>query len=71
MTAKYEIKAINFDDLTNRTADEYQKALDEATPVYKNSFAEVIEYIGARPYRQRAGYTAHIGSIDYVVTRRN
>ena len=64
-------EAAKFYNENVRTANEYQRALNDATPIYKNSFAEVVEYIGTRPYRQRAGYTAHIGNTDYVITRRN
>lgn len=69
MKAKYEIRAVNFDELPSRTVEAYQKAINEATPVYKNGFGEVVEYLGVRPFRQRAGYSATIGNTDYTITR--
>lgn len=69
MKAKYEIRAVNFDELPNRTVEAYQKAINETTPVYKNSFEEVVEYLGGTPHRGRAGYSATIGNIDYTITR--
>ena len=69
MKVKYEIRAVNLDKLPNRTVDEYQKALNEATPVYKNSFEEVVEYLGKTPHHERAGYSTTIGNTDYLITR--
>ena len=69
MRGKYEIRAVNFGEHTIRTADEYQKVLDEATPIYKDSFAEVVEYLGGKPHRERAGWSACVGNTDYVITK--
>ena len=37
--------------------------------IYKNSFAEVVDFLGGRPYRQRAGWSALKGDTEYIITK--
>ena len=59
------------------TIIDYKKAnklplenLPQATStIYKSSFADVVDFLGGRPYRQRAGWTATKGDIEYIIQK--
>ena len=59
------------------TIIDYKKAnslpignLAQATStIFKNSFAEVVDFLGGRPYRQRAGWSALKGNTEYIITK--
>lgn len=70
MKPKYEIKEIPWGSMPRgATMEDYQKALETAAHVYKNSFAEVVDYLGFTPKRCRAGYSAMIGENEFIITR--
>ena len=59
------------------TIIDYKKAnglpignLAQATStIYKNSFAEAVDFLGGRPYRQRAGWSVLKGDTEYIITK--
>lgn len=63
----YSIKKIDVYKI--RTLDDWANAYENAAPVIVNGFQAVIDYIGARPFKSRRGYSCNDGRYDYVVER--
>ena len=64
---RYSIKKIDVYKI--RTLDDYANAVDNAESVTVKGFQAVVDYIGAKPYKQRCGYACNTGRYDYIVMR--
>ena len=50
--------------------EEYQHFVQQHSyKKYAKTFSEVMQIVGGRPYRQRAGYSAFNGNIEYIITK--
>lgn len=68
----YEILIINWSKKAPEkiTLEEYQNFVwQHSYKKYAKTFSEVMQIVGGRPYRQRAGYSAFNGDIEYIITK--
>ncbi len=68
----YEILIINWGKKAQEkiSIEEYQNFVQQhAYKKYAKTFSEVMQIVGGRPYRQRAGYSAFNGNIEYIITK--
>lgn len=68
----YEILIINWSKKApgKITLEEYQNFVRQHSyKKYAKTFSEVMQIVGGRPYRQRAGYSAFNGDIEYIITK--
>lgn len=66
MTNTYRITIINYKKAKCLPIGNLAQA---TSTIYKNSFAEVVEFLGGRPYRQRAGWSVLKGDTEYIITK--
>lgn len=67
---QYRVKVIDWTKLKNIISPaEYFKACNNAPVKYCNGFREVCSLCGGRPYRQRNGWSAIRGNIEYVIEK--
>lgn len=66
MKNEYRITVVDYNKLNSLPFTESMKASHN---VYVRGFDKVVEYIGGRPFRQRAGWSAMRGNTEYIVTK--
>ena len=66
MKNNYRITFINYNKLKNLPLSDSVKATGT---FYKTGFAEVVKWLGGRPFRQRNGWSAMRGDIEYIIQR--
>lgn len=62
----YTITIIDYTKAKNLTVDNIAQA---SHTIYLQGFNKVCEYLGGRPYRQRAGWSAMKGNTEFLITR--
>jgi hypothetical protein len=66
MKNTYKITIIDYNKLKKLT---FENSIQATSTIYKNGFAEVIAFLGGRPHKQRAGWTALKGNTEYIIQR--
>ena len=66
MKNAYRITIINYKKANGLPIGNLAQA---TSTIYKNSFAEVVDFLGGRPYRHRAGWSASKGDTEYIITK--
>ena len=66
MKNEYRITVVDYNKLNSLPLVESTKA---SHTVYVRGFNEVVDYIGGRPFRNRAGWSAMRGNTEYIITK--
>ena len=66
MKNEYRITVVDFNKLNSLPFVDSMKA---SYTVYVRGFDEVVKYIGGRPFRNRAGWSAMRGNTEYIVAK--